>query len=100
MIDQFLSRRRTKQYNCVAFANEVWQAMTGTAVDLNDVRRTAVFLSKPVSPCFVLMQRRGLAHVGIWWRGKVLHLLESGVHYMPLEIASVGYPKVRFFLCK
>ena len=116
MIDQFFTRRYSAStYNCAHFAIEVWKTLTGQ--DLEDRLhgllcapskrkadmglRGVVLLTRPRSPCLVLMQRRGLAHVAVWFKGRVLHLLEGGgVQYMPLEIASLGYTRIRFFLCK
>lgn len=118
MIDPLFSRRYSAaRYNCAHFVIEAWRTITGQDVEDKlrgvlcaptqrrldlDRLRGVEFLAAPKSPCFVLMQRpRGLAHVGIWYKERVLHLLESGgVQYMPLEIASLGFNRVRFFLCK
>lgn len=115
MIDQFLGRRQTKDYNCAHFVTEVWLHLTGQDLDnimqgvlkrpsdrrvnLSEMR-TVTFFDKPKPLCLVMMQRPGFAHVGVWYRQRVLHLLDTGVQSMPLEVASVGFRKVRFFLCK
>lgn len=58
------------------------------------------WLKKPVDPCVVLFQAPGrIAHVGLFYKGKVLHINERGVQYQPLDVVSFGYPKVRFFTC-
>lgn len=57
------------------------------------------FLPKPVSPCVVLMQRAKAApHVGIYLENKVLHILEASVQYQPLDVATLGFNKIRFFV--
>ena len=117
MIDRFFSRRYSPdKYNCAHFVIEVWQALVGQdleerlhgvlcaptrrRLDLDSLRGIEL-LSVPRSHCLVIMQRRGFAHVGIWFNGRVFHLLEvGGVQYMPLEIATLGFNRVRFFLCK
>lgn len=114
--DEFLTRRYHKRdYNCAHLVVEVFERLQGAEVaqvlrgylcapserrnSKNDLRR-AVVLPKPITPCVVLMQRKRETHVGVWWRGKVLHILEDrGVQYVPLEVASLGFPKVRFFTC-
>jgi len=110
-----MGRRSSPGYNCAHFACEVWAAETGQDITatlrgvlfpprerclrLRDVREVTV-LDKPVSPCLVLMRNQWSTHVGVWLRGKVLHLLEDGgVQYMPLKVATIGFPKVRFFRC-
>lgn len=55
-------------------------------------------LEAPVSPCLVLMQRpRSLPHVGVYLRGKVLHIQETGVEFVPVDIASRGFKTVKFY---
>ena len=114
-MDQFFNRRySTGSYNCAHFTIEVWKHLTGQdlnealhgflcapskrQVDLSNARRIRL-LKKPEPLCLVLMQRPGFAHVGIWRKNRVLHLVETGVQFMPIEVASLGYSKIRFFLC-
>jgi hypothetical protein len=112
--DEFLDRRyHAKDYNCAHFACDVWAAATGTDLreslsgfltsparrraDLGQLRRVK-WLARPESPCLVWCQRPGQSHVGVFLRGKMLHLLEQGgVQFMPLHVATVGFNKVRFF---
>lgn len=116
MIDQFLQRNYSPaHYNCAHFALEVTRAITGLdhsstlngflcapsarKADARALRRVRM-LRAPRNACFVYMQRRGAAHVGVWWKGKVLHLLEnSRVQYVPLDVAAAGFTRVRFFEC-
>lgn len=113
-IDRFLPRvYDPANYNCAHFVCEVWEAETGQPIGealagflaprsarVADMRQRSKFtrLERPKSPCLVLMDRPKLApHVGMYLRGKVLHIQEKGVQYMPLPIATYGYKSVRFY---
>lgn len=116
-IDKYFNRRYSaKNYNCAHLVCEVWQDLTG--VDISHSmsgflcaptartvprERLRVFrvVPKPVTPCIVFMQRlRSPPHVGIWVRGRVLHILEnSKVQYQPLDVVTRGFKKVRFVVC-
>lgn len=55
-------------------------------------------LKSPVSPCFVLMQRsQTIPHIGVYWKGRVLHLNDKGAQYQPLNIARGYFPLIRFY---
>lgn len=115
-VDAFLDRvYNERHYNCLHFTVEVWRALTGEdiaerldgllsgPVADRRIRRphTGAFLSLPDrrSPCLALMQRARIApHVGIYLRGRVLHIRETGPAFEPLEIATYGWKKVRFYL--
>lgn len=116
-IDRYMTRRHDpRTYNCAHFVCEVWSDLRNPEIanilrgflcgptkriarksDLYGVR----LLDKPEDPCLVLMQRpRSPPHVGVWLRGRVLHLQEKvGVQYQPIEVVSIGFKKVRFFTC-
>ncbi len=112
-IDCYLGRRyNNRSYNCLHFARDVWYDLTG--VDITDrlsglfnpidriVKRenlaTFTRLDSPVDPCLVLMQRpRVDAHIGVFIRGKVLHIQPTGVQFVPLEFASRGFKTVRYY---
>lgn len=113
-LDAFLSRRYNKEtYNCAHFVRDVWQELTG--MDLGAefegflrppkdrytdpaIRRAFKRLNKPSSPCVVLMQRRGcVPHVGVFVRGKIIHLHEQGVEFLPVEVATRGFKKLGFY---
>jgi hypothetical protein len=36
-------------------------------------------------------------HIGVFLRGKVLHLKESGAEFQPLDVASFGFTKMGFY---
>ncbi len=118
MIDKYFNRTYSaRDYNCAHFAVEVWRDLTGEdlgetlagflcapssrVADFASLRRVR-FLARPLPLCLAYMQRPpGRPHVGIWYKGAVLHLLEnSSVQYMPLEVAAVGFKRTRFFLCQ
>lgn len=62
------------------------------------LKRELVALAAPVSPCIVLMRRpRTTPHVGIYLRGRVLHITQHGVHYVALDIATLGFKVVGFY---
>lgn len=104
------------RYNCAHFVLDVWLNETGQDIlrllegvlcppktrklDIKEARNVEV-LPAPISPCIVLMRNRWQSHVGVWLRGRVLHLIEhSGVQYVPLEVAALGFSSVRFFRCR
>lgn len=114
-IDKFLDRQFNEDsYNCLHFACEAWLDLTGQDIRqrLDDLlavpaaqRRigrayTADFkrLDRPHSPCLVLMQRpRSTPHIGVYVRGRVLHIREEGVEFQPLNVATLGFKRVRFY---
>lgn len=109
-VDKFLSRKRTKHYDCAAFSRDVWLDVAG--VDLAEtgllsvlhvgrlprvVRQAFRALARPSSPCLVLMRRpRAPLHVGVYLRGSVLHLTDTGVEYAPVAVASRAFKTVQF----
>lgn len=115
-IDKFYNRKYDEvNYNCAHLVCEAWEAETGVdiahnlrgfllppserRVVLSDLRPLTA-LEVPTSPCIVLMQqRRHAPHVGLFLRGKVLHIKESGVEFQPLEVATLGFKRVRFYTC-
>ena len=119
-VDKFLDRQKRKGYDCLNFAYEVWadltgkdlsgvldgflseaskERATGAPLRVRHLRRFRV-LSSPCSPCLVLMQRPGqVPHLGVFIRGRVLHLLSAGVEFQPVEIAARGFKSYRFITC-
>lgn len=113
-IDGFFHKRYNRQsYNCAHFVCEVWKHVTGAAIDHTfegflhppsarrvdpALRRAFVRLSQPMSPCIVLMQRaKSPPHAGVYLKGRVLHIHENGVEYQPVDVASRGFDRVRFY---
>lgn len=115
--DQFFKRvYDAKNYNCAHFVAEVYHAETGIDISKKlagfllppdertvqtSIRHEFKRLDAPIESCLVVMHRpRTSPHVGLFLRGKVLHLTETnGVQYMPLEIATLGFSTIRFYSC-
>lgn len=117
-VDPFLAARHLGDaYNCLHFARDVWLALTGDDIEtrLRALRETfgerrarhtdmAQFerLDAVTDPCLVVFRRAtaiGEMHIGVFLRGKVLHLTESGAHHERLDLALQGFnPKaVRYY---
>lgn len=113
-IDQFLDRRYNRRfYHCGHLLCEAWEAETGEPLRealagflLAPEERRASWsllrslrpLTGPASPAIVLMRRpRSPCHVGMFIRGKVLHIRETGVAYQPLSLARLGFPLIGFY---
>lgn len=113
-IDHFFNREYDGgKYNCAHFVAEVWQSLTG--VDIrgqldgfllppgkrfvkSGIRRRFIRLEKPKDLCIVLMYRvKGSTHIGVFIRGRVLHIQRVGVSFHPVEIATMGYKTFRFY---
>ena len=114
-VDEYLNRVYTPTYKCFDFVREVWLDSFG--IDIGDMLKSflgvvsdrriklkeakqMVILDKPQSPCFVLLQRRGIKtppHIGIWYNNAVLHLASTGAQYFPLADVARQYHKVTFF---
>lgn len=112
-VDKYLNRSYNRDfYSCLDFARDVWLDHTG--IDIRE-RLSSLFAPVqdrrlcghidfkrsecPVDPCLVVMQRKhAIPHVGVYLRGRVLHIVEHGVEYLPLDVASRGFATVRFYL--
>ena len=112
-IDPFLGRRRTPDYTCLHLARDVWLSETGQ--DLADRlpglfaahtaprltrREIAGFdrLNAPQSPCLAVMSGFGPElHIGIFVRGRIIHLTRRSVEFMEPDVAVRGHSKVRFY---
>lgn len=108
-----MERRLRPGYNCAHFLCEAWQAETGQDISdalgcfLHDrATRTADpsvahamrRLPGPGPVSVVVWRRPGSApHVGMWVRGLVLHLTDSGPVRQLLAVASLGYTSVRHY---
>lgn len=116
-VDAYFSRiYNSRTYNCAHFVCEVWKDETGQDITANLAgylcgpgerraikaqRRAFRRLATPQSPCVVLFQGlRSAPHVGIYIRGRVLHISsKQGVRFDDLKSASIGAKKVGFFVC-
>jgi len=113
-VDRYLGKKfHLRDYNCWHFVRDVWFELTGdmlydyTPDKLNrheldlaaeDATHRFVALERPVSHTIVLMKRaRDTPHIGVMYKGKVLHLRPEGAMYQPLDVASVGFSKILFY---
>jgi len=115
VVDRHLGARwRGDDYNCLHFATDVWRDLTGedvtegliatmaqTTAERRMTRRAVRAFSRlegPQDPCLVLMRRpRSEPHVGVFMRGRVLHLTERGAEFMEPAVASRGFKEVVYF---
>lgn len=99
-------------YNCVHFLCDAWLLVTGENLSerMHDFlcavsamhptkqgMRQFKRLPKPISPCIVLMRNSTHSHVGLFYEGRVLHLDGGGVQWLPLNIVTFGFARVRFY---
>jgi len=57
-------------------------------------------ISEPVDYCVVLLgktARTGLHHCGIYYQGRVLHMLESGGQYQEMTVIEDAYELIEFW---
>lgn len=112
-VDDFLDRRRVPGvYDCLDFTVEVWRAETGEDLtgrlhslvgagkasrQIGEAARRFRKLAKPADPCLVVMHGLcGDLHIGVYLRGRVLHLL-ARPEFMAVDVASRGFSKVSFY---
>lgn len=112
-IDQFLERIPGAQYNCMDFVREVWLYLFDEDVveklkrlhgDFSTRRVTLsgikgfTKLTYPISPCFVVMQRKlFVPHIGIYLDGRILHLGNRGARFEFPYIARSYFLKVSYY---
>jgi hypothetical protein len=115
-IDPLLDRIPTASYNCLDFAIEAWRYLSGDPEAAERLERLSegvraedghVILSgvrgftkldRPRDPCLVVMQRtRTSPHIGIFLRGRVLHLKECGVEYQPIQVVRRYFTRIGFY---
>jgi hypothetical protein len=111
--DKFLDRVPSKHYNCFDFVREVWLDWTGEDIAVKLVELKDVFrpnrpswqlvkgfseISKPISPCFVVMQRRYcVPHVAIYLDRHIFHLSDTGAQLQPLSVAKGYFKTIRYY---
>lgn len=108
-----MGKVRGPDYNCAHYVAELWQDETGqdirhvlggflaragarcaTPAPIHTTRR----IHAPVSPCIVLFRRvKAVPHIGIYLRGRVVHLAGQRPIRQPLAVARLGYTSVRYY---
>lgn len=112
-VDKYLLKEYSLRYNCWDFAREVWSELTGTDLGAQTpevhtpnsytdralkVANTLQKLENVTDPCIVLFQRSRInPHVGVYYKGRVLHLDKNGAQYLPLDQVSAIYTKVTYY---
>ena len=114
-VDKYFGRvYDSKKYTCLHFVRDVWQDYTGKDIGealasffkLDQRRPNKSHLKSferilhPKDPCFVVFSRpRAIIHIGIYIRGRVLHLTERGSEFQPIDVVRLGFSDIRFFTC-
>lgn len=113
-VDEYFSRRFVEdEYECVHLTRDVWLDLTGENLEVrlkalrerSSERRIHVSdvkgfvkLSSPEDPCIVLMRRpKTHPHMGVYLRGRVLHLTDRGVYFCRPEVVRLVYPEMDFY---
>lgn len=113
-VDKYLHLTYDKRaFNCAHFVALVWLELTGQDIGPNVAGlarpraerhvsiaplRTFKRLQQPTSPCIVMLNRpRTEPHIGVYLRGKVLHITQSGVAFDFVEVAASGFKDVRYY---
>ena len=113
-IDPYLTRTYDEdKYNCLHLIVEAWLGLYNQDIRARLDQLTAArahrrpdwalkrgfrILRAPVEPCLVVMRRPSVQpHIGLYLRGRVLHINELGVEFQPLDVASRGYKTTRFY---
>lgn len=102
-----------RSYNCFDLVRELWGELTGvdlgkqTPYELDDaaltIRTEQVAarlreLSAPRDPCIVLMRRGRIApHVGVFYKGRVLHINSRGAEYGELHHVTACWTKINYY---
>ena len=113
-IDRYFFRKYSRtNYNCAHLVCEVWKDWTGVDISgpmcgfltgrgetkaiLSNLRNF-VKLDVPESPCVALFRSPKLSpHVGIFIRGKVLHITPRGVQYQPPCVVSFLFKRTDYY---
>lgn len=112
-IDFLLDREYDrKSYNCLHFAAEAWEYLTGDA-RLKQVKEHDFRVGKMVqmfrgmrrqpspteAPSLVLMDAPdGELHIGVCFRRRLLHINEDGAQFFLVEAMTAMYRNMRFYL--
>jgi hypothetical protein len=113
-IDPYLAKQfREGVYNCFDLVREAWLELTG--VDLGaqtppkgsgesyearalKVANTLRLLSAKEDPCIVLMRRKRLEpHVGIYYKGRILHMNSQGAEYRDFSQVTAPYTLIDLY---
>lgn len=106
-VDPYLGRDYDPAtYDCWDLLREAWLELTGFDIGPRPPAAAAALaiwrhfarLPEPRSPSIAFMRRpRFVSHVGLFWRGRVLHIQPEGARYERVEQASLGFSEVGFY---
>lgn len=97
-VDRWLGKRRSRAYNCAAFAADVLECPPETIAGVLSARKDWRRLLVPESPCLALLRRNAAPpHVGIYINGGVLHLGDKIAMFQPLCVIERDYNKINFY---
>lgn len=116
-VDKWIASARPfhlSQYNCWHFLRDAWLDATG--FDLGDrvpanasgyrerfergASQEHKRISEPVSPCIAYFPkaRKATPHIGMYWRGKILHLDRIGALYEKPSAMTARMGPVEYYL--
>ena len=114
-VDPLLTRHyNPENYHCVHFLIDAAlylfdQNYSGSFIGLTSAlhetlrtsRNTVIKnkrITKPTDGTIVLMTNvKQSSHVGLFYCGKILHLTEMGVHFLPVSTVSIFYKRIRYY---
>lgn len=116
-LDGLLGRTYDRRlYNCAHFASEAWKLETGEdllhlltplmdGADRAAARALGLLFRSVEGPraagvrALVVMRRpRSASHVGVYLRGRVLHLHENGPEFLPPDVATRGFTDATYYI--
>lgn len=115
-IDKFFGRKyHPRDYNCAHFAIDVLKETAGIELHAQfqmvftgpqdrraDHSLFAGFrrIHHPVDNTFIIFRAPRVApHVGIYLRGRVLHLQQQGVQFQYLDVVAINFHSYRLYQC-
>lgn len=100
-------------YHCVHFVVDAWRVLLDEDISadfsgmLTPLESASVMplwpdlfveIDNPQKPCIVVLRKGDRTpHMGMWYKGKILHLREEGPHYANLARICLEYDTVRFY---
>lgn len=112
----FLRQYDRRNYNCLHFMVDVWKTLYGidlsfmvpammqTGLTMNEVTDLEALkhfrrLSKPKTPCMVLMRSviADETHAATYIDHRLLHITELGVQFLPLDVVTMGFSRVLYY---
>ena len=99
--DFLLEKTHAVGYNCEDFSRDVWFHLTGRRLpSVLSKKSSFKLLDKPETPCLSLMLRDKCApHLGVYVRGRIVHLTERGPEFVDAKTASRGFKEVKYYQC-